>query len=125
MTFQVLDDKDYNFLELLDDENNPLELTYSKGGTWLKYFGYSNFLCARATRATVNHAPIGEYQLRFFSHEDFKCLCSSYPIETRHHILHECKRYNNYWNPRRDTIGHFTLFLVYNSNAFSFGKSVT
>ena len=38
-----------------------LKLTYSKGGTWLKYFGYSNLLCARATRATVNHVPIGEY----------------------------------------------------------------
>jgi len=125
MTFQVSDDKGHNFLELLDDENNLLKLTYSKGGTWLKYFGYSNLLCARATRATVNHVPIGEYRLRFFPHEDFKCLCSSYPIETRHYILHECKRYNNYWNPRRDTIGHFTLFLVYNSNAFSFGKSVT
>ena len=45
MTFQVLDDKGHNILELLDNENNLLKLTYFKGGMWLKYFGYSNLLC--------------------------------------------------------------------------------
>ena len=125
MTFQVSDDKRHNFLELLDDKNIPLELSYSKGGIWLKYFGHSNSLCTRATRVIVNYAPIGKYCLRFFSHEDFKCPCGTYPIKTRHHILHECKIYNKYWNPRRDMIGHFTLFLMYNSNTFSFGESIT
>ena len=125
MTFQASDDRGHNFLKLLDNENNPLELTYSKGRMWLKYFGHSNSLCARATRAIINHAPISKRQLRFFPHEDFKCLCDNYPIETRCHILQECKIYNNYWNPRSATIGHFTLFLVYNSNAFSFGESIT
>jgi len=33
MTFQALDDKEYNFLKLLDDEDKLPELTYSKGGT--------------------------------------------------------------------------------------------
>jgi len=60
MTFQVSDKKDH-FLELLDDNNKLLELTYSKGGTWLKYFGHSNSLCVRASRAILNHAPIGKY----------------------------------------------------------------
>jgi len=61
MTFQVLDDKGRNVLELLDNENNLLKLTYFKGGMWLKYFGYSNLLCTRAIRAIINHVPIGEY----------------------------------------------------------------
>jgi len=82
-------------------------------------------LCTRASRAIVNYEPIGEYQLRFFPKEEFKCPCRLYPIETRQHILHECRRYNNYWNPRRDMIAHFTLFLEFNSSAFSLGESIT
>ena len=120
MTFQALDNKGRNFLELLDDNLNIIEPSYSKGGSWLKFFGHSNSLCARAMRAIVNHTPIGEYQLRFFPREDFTCPCGLYLIETRRHILHECKRYNNYWNPRRDTLAHFILFLEFNSSVFSF-----
>ena len=37
MTFQALEDKGHNFLDLLDDNNNPLKLTYPKDGTWLKF----------------------------------------------------------------------------------------
>ena len=37
MTFQASEDKGHNFLDLLDDDNNPLEPTYSKGGIWLKF----------------------------------------------------------------------------------------
>jgi len=61
MNFQGSDEKGHQFLELLNDDNKPLELTYSKGGSWLKYFGYFTSLCMRATRAIVNHAPIGKY----------------------------------------------------------------
>ena len=66
MNFQVSDKKEHQFLELLDDDNKLLGLTYSKGKSWLKYFGHSNLLCARVTRAIVNHASIGKYWLRFF-----------------------------------------------------------
>jgi len=120
MTFQASDLKGHHFLELCDEDNIPLEPLYSKGGTWLKYFGHSNSLCARATRAIVNHTPIGEYRMRFFPREDFSCPCSNYPIESRHHILHKCRRFNKYWNPRRDLISHFILFLELNCSAFSF-----
>ena len=125
MSFQALDDKGCHFLELLDDDSKPIEPLTSRGGPWLKYFEHSNSLCARATRAIVNHAPIGEYHLRFFPREEFKCPCGLHCIKSRHHILHECRRYNNYWNPRRDSIVHFTLFLEFNCNAFSFRESVT
>ena len=96
MTFQASDEKGHYFLDLVDDDDNPLEPTYSKDSTWLKYFEHSNSLCARATRAIVNHASIGEYQMRFFSHEEFKCPCGEYSIKTRCHILYDCKRYNEY-----------------------------
>jgi len=112
-------------LDLLDDDLQPIELSYSKGELWLKNFGHSNLLYTRATRAIINHAPIEEYQLCFFPQEEFKCSCKLYPIKTCYHILYKCRRYNNYWNLRHDTIGHFTFFLEFNSNAFSFGDSIT
>jgi len=83
MSFQAADLKGKNFLELLDNNLNPIELLTIKGGPWLQQFGHSNSLCARATRAIVNHTPIGEYHLRFFPREDFSCPCGLYPIETR------------------------------------------
>ena len=42
MTFQMSEDKGHNFLELLDNNNNPLELIYSKSGTWLKFVMYKS-----------------------------------------------------------------------------------
>jgi len=65
MTF-YLDLKGHHFLDLCNEDNNPLEPTYVKGKLWLKYFGHSNSLCAKVTRAIVNHATIGKYRLRFF-----------------------------------------------------------
>jgi len=56
-----LDKKEHQFLELLNDDNKPLELIYSKGRFWLKYFEHSTSLCTRATKAIVNHTPIGKY----------------------------------------------------------------
>ena len=94
MTFQALDLKGRNFLELVNNDNNTLEPTYCKGGTWLQFFGHSNTLCAKATRAITNHTPIGEYHLRFFANKEFPCPCGLYPIKMRQHILHEYKRFN-------------------------------
>jgi len=66
MTFQALDDKSHNFLKLLDNKNNLLEPTYSKGRIWLKYFGHWNLLYIRVTKAIINHTLISKYQLIFF-----------------------------------------------------------
>ena len=96
MTFQASEGKDNHFLDLLDDDLNSIELSYIKGSPWLQMFGHSNSLCARATRAISNHAPIEEYRLWFFSNLDFLYLCNNYPIETRRYILYECKRFNKY-----------------------------
>ena len=120
MTFQASNGKGNQFLDLLDDDFNTIKPSYMKGGPWLQAFGHSNSICAHMMRAITNHAPIREYRLRFFPYKDFSCPCNNYPIESRRHILHECKRFNRYWNPRRDSLSHFTMFLVANPNAFTF-----
>ena len=96
MTFQASDFKGRQFFELLNDDLNPLELSFKNGGLWFKLIGHSNFLCTRVIRTIVNHTPIGEYRLRFFSRENFTCLCGAYPIESRRYILYKCKQFNNY-----------------------------
>ena len=120
MTFQASDRKGRNFLSLVDDNYEDIELFYIKGGSWLQAFGHSNSLCARATRAITNHASIEEYYLRFFSNKDFSCLCRNYPIESRRYVLHDYIRHNRYWNSRRDLLCHFILFLIANLKAFTF-----
>jgi len=120
MTFQASDGKENNFLDLLDDDYNPIVPSYIKGSPWLQAFGHFNLLCARATRAITNHAPIREYRLRFLPNMDFSYLYNSYPIKMRRHILHECTRFNGCWNPRRDSLNHFVMFLITNPNAFAF-----
>ena len=124
MTFQASNLKGHHFLELCDNDNDPLEPSYAKGGIWFKFFVYLNFLCSRAIRAIINHAPIREYRLKFFPWEDFSCPCDSYPIENGCYILHEYRRHNKYWYLRRNSISHFILFLELNCRAFLF-KNIT
>jgi len=100
MTFQVSEARGKHFLDLLYNDLYLLEPSYSKEGLWLRYFDHSNLLCTRATRAIVNYALIGEYHLCFFPKENFSYPYSNYSIETKHHILHKCRRFNNYWNLR-------------------------
>ena len=125
MIFQASDFKRKHFLNLLDDKIQPIKSLYIKGDLWIKYFGHSNSLCVRASRAITYHALIEEYHLYFFPREDFSCLYSNYPIETRHHIFHDYRRFNNYWNPRRDTISYFVTFLKSNPSTFSFREGIT
>ena len=125
MTFQASDIRGKHFLDLVDDDNNIIELSYIKGSSQLKFFGHSNSLCARVSRVITNHAPISKYRIRFFSREDFSCPCGIYPIESRYHILHKYKKFNNYWNPRRDLISHFVLFLEFNLGTFAFHDALT
>jgi len=125
MTFQVSDERGRQFFNLVDDNLNVIESSYTKGGLWLQFFGHSNSLCACATRAITNHTLIGKYRLRFFLRKEFKCPCGNYPFKSRRHILHDYTRFNGYWNPRQDSLGHFVMFLVANQNAFTFLDSTT
>ena len=120
MTFQASDGIGNQFLNLLDDNFNIIEPFYAKGGPWLQAFSHSNLLCVCTSRAITNHTPIGEYRLRFFPREEFKCLCGLYPIKSWRHILHDCRRFNGYWNPRWDSLSHFVMFLKANPNTFAF-----
>ena len=117
MTFQASDGKGKQFYNLI-------ELFYTKEGSWLQFFKYSNSLCVRATRAITNHTPIGKYCLQFFPKKDFKYFCEYYPIKTRRHILYKYIRYNGYWNLRKDTFSHFVMFLSVNSEAFAFTDNI-
>jgi len=114
------DGKSQHFLNLLDDKLNNIEPSYVKGDSWLQSFGHSNGLYAYTSRAITNHAPIDKYRLRFLPREEFKCPCSLYPIESQRHILHDYRRFNGYWNPRRDSLSHFVMFLKANPLAFAF-----
>ena len=125
MTFQASDLKRCQFLNLHNNDNNLLELLYIKESTWLKYFKHSNSLCARATISITNYAPTSEYRLKFFSQEDFSYLYGNYSIKTRWYILHKCRRYNKYWNLRRNMISHFILFLEFNCRTFTFESAIT
>ena len=120
MTFQASDGKGRHFLDLVNDNLKEIEPSYTKEGPWLQTFGHSNLLCAQAIRAITNHALIGEYRLRFFPNKEFKCLCKNYSIKSRKHNLHECIRHNGYWNPRRDSLSYFIMFLIANPKAFMF-----
>ena len=86
--FQVLEYKRRKFLNLNNDNNQPIYFTYSNDSTWMKYIELSNLLHARVTRMITNHTPIEEYRLRFSSKESFTCLYRDYSIEMRAHILH-------------------------------------
>lgn len=111
MIFQASDYKGKKFLNPIDIDNLLAQPTYSKGSIQLKLIGYSNMLCVRATRAITNYTLIKEYCLRFFPREPFTCLCREYPIESRNHILHNCRRFNNYWNPNRELLLNFIAFV--------------
>ena len=125
MYFQVLDYKGKNFLNLNDNNNLSIWPTDLKEGAWLKHIGHSNSLCIYITRAITNHASISEYYFRFFPEESFACLCSDYPIETRNHILHECKQYRKYWSSKRDSLKDIIAFLKFNPEAFFFHEGMT
>jgi len=73
----------HHFLTLRGKNRKPLQPSYSKSGSWLTYFGQSVTLCARATRAILNHAPIGEYRQRFFPAECTQCPSGHCQVETR------------------------------------------
>ena len=97
------------------------EMPYAKGGGWLPFIGESVTLCARATRAILNHAPIGEFRQRFFPAECTQCLCGHCQVETHRHIFANCRWFAYF--PLTDlapTVKDFVKFLKEHPNAFAF-----
>ena len=90
-------------------------------GSWLSHFGQSVTLCARATRAILNYAPIEEYRQCFFPAECTQCPCSYCQVKTRWHIFANCSRFAH--SPLTDPsllVKDFVDFLKEHPNAFAF-----
>ena len=83
----------HHFLSLKGGNRKPLQLSYTKGGSWLPVIGKSVTMCARATQAILNHAPIREFRQCFFPAECTYCPCGHCQVETRRHILADCSRF--------------------------------
>ena len=111
----------HHFLSLKGGNRKPLQPSYAKGGSWLPFIAESVTLCARATRAILNHAPIGEFRQRFFPAECTQCPCGHCQVETRQHILADCSQFAHV--PLTDpmpSIKDFVKFLKEHPSAFAF-----
>jgi len=112
--------KGHYFLNFEDEKERVIKPTYAKGGSWLPIIGFTNSLCARFTRMTTGHAPIGEYRQRFFPHLPSSCPCGNAEVQTREHIVMECERHDPSTRPCNIIINSFVHFLADNPEAFSF-----
>src|SRR5215467_6428552 len=83
-------------------------------------------LCARATCAILDHAPIGSYRSRFHPDADFTCPCDGSTLETRQHVIVRCPRFHSEPRWRRREMPWLLLdlvqFLEGNPVAFSFAS---
>jgi len=61
-------------------------------------------MCIHIITLITNHAPIGEYRLKFFSKKPFACMYRDYSIEIRRHILYNCAQYRKSWNSKRESL---------------------
>ena len=81
MYFQATDWKGWQFLDLTDNEGAVIAPFYAKGGAWLKYFGRSPSLCARATRMITGSTDSA------FSRTNLKPALATTPPSKRESIL--------------------------------------
>ena len=119
--FNCLTIQGQHFLPLRDRNRQFLQPSYSKGGSWLPHIGQLVTLCARATRAILNHAPIGEYRQCFFPAECTQCLCGHCQVETWWHIFANCPRFAH--SPLIDPssfVKDFVDFLKKHPGVFAF-----
>jgi hypothetical protein len=81
-------------LDLRGTNGKELRPLTHKNGPWLSLAGSNNALMARLVRSIMLHAPLGEYQMRFFPAEDpfcLHCLGPRQSVETREHVLQRCR----------------------------------
>ncbi|PPR08029.1 hypothetical protein CVT24_010870, partial [Panaeolus cyanescens] len=107
-----------HFLPLRDAQDRLLRPTTKKGGSWLPAFaGGYNSHSARAVRAIMGHAPIGEYYHRFNIPESTRCVCGRFG--SRDHILGSCRKFK-FHAGYPYYIWDLDGFLFANRRAFSF-----
>ncbi|KAF7783099.1 hypothetical protein Agabi119p4_2477 [Agaricus bisporus var. burnettii] len=122
--------KGNSWYEITDKEGNEVLPSHLQGGPWFQTYqgvkaANDSPLFARLMRVMCNHAPIGEYRVRFFPNEPYKaCQCDLKSPETRQHLLMVCslfvRRINHYELDGITTIRGLILFLQDNPQAFSF-----
>lgn len=93
MYFQASEYKGKNFLNLNNNDDQLVWLTYTKDSTWPKHFRSLNSMCACVIILVTNHISIDEYRLRFFSKKSIIYLYTEYSIKIRRHILYKCLQY--------------------------------
>jgi len=83
--------KKKNFLEFNNNDDKPINLTYTKGELL-----YS--LNTLVISIPYNYAPTNKYRQRFFHNEPVICSCNHTLLKTCDHILYNYKHYycNNY-----------------------------
>jgi len=108
------------FLEFEDNNNRVIKPTYTKRELWLPHIGALNSVCMRFTCMILGHAPIGEYQQRFFPNIPIQCPCSEADVETKEHIFMQCKQYDPSSHPRDIYLSSFVEFIISNPTSFCF-----
>ena len=94
------------------------------------FFNISNNdigMLSRMACALTNHAPIGEYRMRFYP--DFDPLCPACPlhVQTRKHVFFHCPRYMplhsslTNWSHDKANSKSWKSFFTCNVSAFTFG----
>jgi hypothetical protein len=130
-----------NFLHLWGKEGKLPRPSSHKGGKWLQVFSSDVWLCARASWAILNHAPMGAYRQRFHvGDRNYWCHCRSNTqpgvmgtLEDRHHLLTNCAaidyldygRWNTepgQWRPPPLSLEKFLKLLKANPKLFAFNK---
>src|SRR5262249_16413838 len=115
------------------EDRERLLPTHINLGPWLRgQAGVTNAnspgLCGCFVCTATNHAPIGEYQERFFPREPPQgCHGVLNTPETRAHILNHCSWYAwraNHYEGGIETVMGLNLFLMDNPHAFSFDRAV-
>ncbi|XP_006454877.1 hypothetical protein AGABI2DRAFT_114622 [Agaricus bisporus var. bisporus H97] len=122
--------KGNSWYDITDKEGNEVLPSHLQGGPWFQTYqgvkaASNSPLFARLMRVMCNHAPIGEYRVRFFPNEPYKaCQCDLRSPETRQHLLMVCplfvRRINHYNLEGITTIRGLILFLQDNPQVFSF-----
>jgi len=75
--------KGNNFLDLKCDNQKSIQSNYVNDSSWPECISELVSRCARAPRAILNHALIGEYKQRFFLNENFWCPCDESQVEAQ------------------------------------------
>jgi len=68
----------------------------------------------------LGHAPIEEYQQRFFPNTPVQCPCREADVKTREHIFMQCRQYEASLCPRDICLSSFIEFITGNPTSFCF-----